>query len=706
MPRIDVSERSLSELVAEYQLDLARRGRRPSTSYRYFLVLREFSEIAAQNQSRDRVLDSLRSEVLKAYVRRLEERALAPASIAARLAQLATFLRWAGDRSDGLRVAEAIETVGELRWTFVERWGAIPGEGHRRGSGTIRSVVSDRGFGFIASDDGKEYFFHRGGLGDSLEFDRLVGGEVVRFDVEHGPKGPIAANIRSRTHVRASNSAEANSDFESSVDLNDVTTSQDAPRRRYLNVRGPDRVEPRSELQVDACIARRPAGGASGGLGDWKVPKGGINIRLVAMPTGMKVVGAREQIVHVPEDGDSPWAPFVLASANEGIHSVEILALNGATQLGSVVLRVAVAANVGDQRQVGRTCGIEDRPRDPGEVSLLVSYDQVGDEGKVLQYHLIHDAAFPFAKVDEFVPDPSADVAKLVDFLGQLAEDSVNLSPSLKARKIRNEGKRLWSRLLPELLREQFWAVADNMTRLNILSADDPVPWELLLPVRGTEDRGFLVEWCEVMRWRTRGVRLPRLRLPLGDTAFVLPSDSPPAAGAEVAALRALNPIFGKGRDVTTGEALVDLLEVGGFDVLHFATHNGFNGSTSAVLVNDEEIDTSFLQPAIDGTILAARSPLVFMNACHSAKSAPVYTQIDGWAQGFMQAGAGAFIGTLWLVRDTTAREFAEAFYGSLLDGKALGVAMRQGRKAAQSTQGDPTWLAYAAYGDPTATLA
>jgi len=43
-------------------------------------------------------------------------------------------------------------------------------------TGTIKKVVSDRGFGFIAAEDGKEYFFHRDGLDRSLEFDRLVGG--------------------------------------------------------------------------------------------------------------------------------------------------------------------------------------------------------------------------------------------------------------------------------------------------------------------------------------------------------------------------------------------------------------------------------------------------------------------------------------------------------------------------------------------------
>ena len=44
-------------------------------------------------------------------------------------------------------------------------------------TGTIKKVVADRGFGFISADDGKEYFFHRGALDTSLEFDRLAGGE-------------------------------------------------------------------------------------------------------------------------------------------------------------------------------------------------------------------------------------------------------------------------------------------------------------------------------------------------------------------------------------------------------------------------------------------------------------------------------------------------------------------------------------------------
>ena len=63
-------------------------------------------------------------------------------------------------------------------------------------TGTIKKVVAERGFGFIAAEDTKEYFFHRNSLDQSLDFDRLVGGERVTFEIEASPKGPRAEQVR------------------------------------------------------------------------------------------------------------------------------------------------------------------------------------------------------------------------------------------------------------------------------------------------------------------------------------------------------------------------------------------------------------------------------------------------------------------------------------------------------------------------------
>ena len=63
-------------------------------------------------------------------------------------------------------------------------------------TGTIKKVLSERGFGFIEAADGKEYFFHRSGIDASVTFDSLMGGEKVIFEIEPGPKGPRAQRVR------------------------------------------------------------------------------------------------------------------------------------------------------------------------------------------------------------------------------------------------------------------------------------------------------------------------------------------------------------------------------------------------------------------------------------------------------------------------------------------------------------------------------
>jgi CspA family cold shock protein len=63
-------------------------------------------------------------------------------------------------------------------------------------TGTIKKLVSDRGFGFIAAEDGREYFFHRTGLDSSVNFDSLAGGERVNFEIEPSQKGPRANRIK------------------------------------------------------------------------------------------------------------------------------------------------------------------------------------------------------------------------------------------------------------------------------------------------------------------------------------------------------------------------------------------------------------------------------------------------------------------------------------------------------------------------------
>ena len=62
-------------------------------------------------------------------------------------------------------------------------------------NGIVKRLVSDKGFGFIAADDGSEYFFHQSACA-TTSFDELREGQAVTFDRGQGPKGPRGENVR------------------------------------------------------------------------------------------------------------------------------------------------------------------------------------------------------------------------------------------------------------------------------------------------------------------------------------------------------------------------------------------------------------------------------------------------------------------------------------------------------------------------------
>jgi cold shock protein len=62
-------------------------------------------------------------------------------------------------------------------------------------SGTIKRVVRDKGFGFIADDNQQqEYFFHSSAC-RGTSFDELREGQRVSFEIGQSAKGPRAENV-------------------------------------------------------------------------------------------------------------------------------------------------------------------------------------------------------------------------------------------------------------------------------------------------------------------------------------------------------------------------------------------------------------------------------------------------------------------------------------------------------------------------------
>ena len=69
-------------------------------------------------------------------------------------------------------------------------------EQHSMATGTVKWFNSEKGYGFIAPDDGSaDVFAHFSAISGS-GYRSLDEGQKVEFDTEPGQKGPQAANIR------------------------------------------------------------------------------------------------------------------------------------------------------------------------------------------------------------------------------------------------------------------------------------------------------------------------------------------------------------------------------------------------------------------------------------------------------------------------------------------------------------------------------
>ena len=60
--------------------------------------------------------------------------------------------------------------------------------------GTIKKLITDKGFGFIQGERG-DLFFHHSAVQDGA-IEELRVGQEVEFEEGRGPKGPRAENVR------------------------------------------------------------------------------------------------------------------------------------------------------------------------------------------------------------------------------------------------------------------------------------------------------------------------------------------------------------------------------------------------------------------------------------------------------------------------------------------------------------------------------
>ena len=391
---------------------------------------------------------------------------------------------------------------------------------------------------------------------------------------------------------------------------------------------------------------------------------------------------------------------FELRADAPGPRPVSVTAWLGGSYLGELIVEITAERDrpPGPQRDV--LAQIITEPSH-GAVSLVVRHEPSQNAYRFE----FRDEDNPDEVMSQLAYEPGPRVEQLVATLDELAKGRSGYTAAQTRDYLVNAGAGLWHELLPERLREQFWERQHRIGQLTILADRDVVPWELLYPMDPGHDAGFLVEQFPV----TRAVfgRRPTRRLSLQPTRFVLPEGSPPEAREEIEAMRRLlDPGQPPEAVISALTPLLDLIRSGDFGLLHFACHNSYSPAEgSSIRLDNRQFTPTLMTTAAIGQVLVRSAPTIFVNACRSAGLTATYNRLDGWASKFLEAGAAAFIGSLWAVSDRTAREFAGELYGQLRRGAALGEAVMRARQAAASAPGDPTWLAYTVYGDPRATI-
>jgi CspA family cold shock protein len=61
--------------------------------------------------------------------------------------------------------------------------------------GTIKRLITDRGYGFIRTEEKRDIFFHFTDL-QGVAFDSLTEGQQVEFEIMTTSRGPKAGSVR------------------------------------------------------------------------------------------------------------------------------------------------------------------------------------------------------------------------------------------------------------------------------------------------------------------------------------------------------------------------------------------------------------------------------------------------------------------------------------------------------------------------------
>ena len=458
-----------------------------------------------------------------------------------------------------------------------------------------------------------------------------------------------------------------------------------------------------------------------------------IVVSLTAENDAVQILRDREYTVDPPVPRQPQRGFFLVKGSRVGVSRLAVAFRQGGTELGIIGLAVEVVeAAASSERAQGNATAA---PRDfADDDALLLIVEQRVEGGELFYQYILHSEALglPYSKLRskpllDRGGGPAATVLAFVERVYERVTPELKSFDDLKQLQIeaRELGVSLCRELLDPAVASQLWRLRDRIKLIQIVSWEPYIPWELVRlrdPESGDIDDRFLAEYGLVRTLADEIQPRELLMAEWGYLAAVFPMGTLPPVGAELDYFTGTTAESLCGHGIkprlipATRDDFYEALAELDYDVLHVSCHASSPHQSierASLIIGDETPPGGSKPRLVEVDIITVeaearlrrRRPLVFLNACETGRVGAMLTAWGGWPNVFVRAGAGAFVGAAWAVRDKPAAAFSTAFYNALLDGKTLAEAAGAARASAKKL-GDASWLAFRVYGHPRARRA
>ena len=515
---------------------------------------------------------------------------------------------------------------------------------------------------------------------------------------------------------------------EDAVDLGRTMAEAPEPKTVWCNAHAvmPEQAAIGKKTTAEVTLSRDEIIRQSGAFGGGNVdPERDLIVQVLARKHCI-VSGESRVDVPVPAPGEETVLFFDIIPKHEGVGQVDVIVRQGNRPIATLKLHPSFVGRLTRDGIELTSAEAELTPVDKRRELPDVLYIREGEMGLRQVLHFDFESR-SLDKIVRCTSEPFKDTQAREDYIKNLYEKLEDfwadneLEYDVFMRKLQARGAEIFDKLIPLELRRVLWEVRNDLKTIQVISDEPFIPWELAYlkepGKKAKRDSYFLAE-KGMVRWPAEAGQFPpsQLRLREGKVSYVIP-DYPAASGYRLPGAQAEKQMLQRllaAKPITPSSNKVqDAIESpGSFDILHFACHGLANpgaiwdagllmkGQMKNGRYQTDELLSSQVEAFAELDEEGEPGPLVFLNACQVGRQGYSLTGNGGFAQAFVNSGAGAFISTHWSVGDKPALVFSKTFYEQLLSGKNVMTAVAAARKAAKNEE-EMTWLAYVVYADP-----